>query len=127
MKYIKNFKRYNESIGLTDNIDQDEAQFNHDNNPVLKLKVKQYVESTLRSNNSLVILKMLGLKEEDMTDDNIDEIEKKAIEYFVKNPHKMPTVDEFENDNVAFNQQTTDDNLSDDRSIVPLTSNIGQQ
>lgn len=94
MKYLK----YYENFAMDHNVD-DQATFNHDNNPVLKLAAKEYVEKTLHSNQYKIIFDDLGLEAPkdvagDGLDELFDEIGKQAIEFYTKNPELMQNDEE---------------------------------
>ena len=103
MRYIKYFEKFigenvganNDNASIDDEIaGPDEATFDHSNSPVLRQRVQEYVHQVLHSNQSKIIFDALGLEEpEDVEgvelDSMFDEIEEKAIEYFIKHPHKM--------------------------------------
>lgn len=97
MKYLKNYSLFKEAIGINDEITgigADTGTYDHSNSPVLRLKVQEYVDGLLYSNQSILIFDALGLEQpKDLEgaemDDMYDQIRDKAIKYFMKNPHKM--------------------------------------
>ena len=108
MRYIKHFEKFkNENVmanadnsGVDDDITgPDTATFDHTHSPQLKLKVEEYVEQVLHSNQSKIIFDALGLEEpkelegQEM-DSMFDDIKQKAIEYFTKHPHKMVNLED---------------------------------
>ena len=128
MKYIKTFNLFTESQGITDDVRGDDAQYDHQNNPVLKLQIKSKVEELIRNDNTRkLVCDEMGIEipkevEGAEFDDMFDKLTDKAIEYFTKHPHRLPEEDKLEIDN-----QPTGQKLSDDRGYVPRTNNIGQQ
>lgn len=110
MKYIKRFEKYvsenvmanADNTSIDDEIGgPDEATFDHKDSPVLRQKVQEYVAQILHSNDNKIIFDALGIKQPDDVegselDSMYDEVEKKAIEYFIKHPHKM--IDPDQND-----------------------------
>lgn len=128
MKHIKSFNLFTESQGIMDEIRGDDAKFDHSNNPVLKLQIKAKVEDLIKSDNTRKsICDEIGIelpKEVDGAefDDMFDKLINVAIDYFMKNPHRLPETEEIEVDNIPTGQK-----LSDDRGHVPRTNNIGQQ
>jgi hypothetical protein len=55
MKHIKTFNLFTESQGITDDVRGDDAQYDHKNNPVLKLQIKAKVEELIRNDKSHII------------------------------------------------------------------------
>ena len=107
MKYIKHFEKFigenvfanNSNSSIDDEITgPDAATFDHSNSPVLREKVKEYVQQVLHSNQSKIIFDALGLEQPEVEgvelDSMYDDIEEKAIEYFIKHPHKMVDLDD---------------------------------
>lgn len=109
---------FKEAIGISDEISgigSDNGTYDHSNNPVLRLQVQDYVDGLLYSNQAILIFDALGLKQPDDVegaemDDMYDQIRDKAIDYFMKNPHKMQEPDDIEveeipieGDNIAIN------------------------
>lgn len=94
---MKNFNSFKESVGFNDGVSgigSDEATFDHSNNPVIKQQVIAYVDELLYSNQGKVIFDALGLEQPEELegaemDSMYDEIREKAINFFMKHPHKM--------------------------------------
>ena len=124
---MKTFIKFNEAMddAITG---PDMATFNHEKSPVLKEKVKEYVQTLLYSNQSKVIFDALGIEQpKDVSgaefDSMLAEVEEKAIKYFTRHPHKMQEVDEFSINQLGVSG-TSGNNNNGNNNGVPKVSNI---
>lgn len=126
MKHLKTFIKFNEA--MDDEITgPDEATFDHSKSPVLRQKVEEYVKSVLYSNQSKVIFDALGIKQpKDVQGSEFDSmlarVEEKAIEYFIKHPHKMPEVDEFSINQMGISGTSANNNNGNNNGVPKITN-----
>lgn len=91
MKYIK---LYEDFINDENRGQEAAAEYDHSNSPVIREEARKYVQSILYSNEYKLIFDELGLEapkevEGQQMNSMFDEIEEKAIDYYVKHPERM--------------------------------------
>jgi hypothetical protein len=126
MKYLINFKTF-ETVGFGSNITgigSDEATFDHSLSPVLKEKVKEYVERLINEQQFKILFNIIGKKapknvEAAEMDSMIDQVKDDVIAKLMKQPHKMINLDEIDVTPMMLAPNTS----NTDR--VPRTNNIG--
>jgi hypothetical protein len=126
MKYLINFKTF-ETVGFGSDITgigSDEATFDHSLSPVLKEKVKEYVERLINEQQFKILFNIIGKEapknvEAAEMDSMIDQVKDDVIAKLMKQPHKMINLDEIDVTPMmlAPNTSNTDG--------VPRTNNIG--
>ena len=110
MKFIKKFENF--ETDETRGIVSDYPEINQAN----QLEAKKYVDSIFDSGSGSDLYQMckdIGSKMP-VTDDDVDELKKRAVEYFIENPEKM------RGKNVKFSTYPISDS---DR--IPRTNNVG--
>jgi hypothetical protein len=126
MKYLINFKTF-ETVGFGSNITgigSDEGTFDHSLSPVLKEKVKEYVERLINEQQFKILFEIIGKEvpknvEAAEMDSMIDQVKDDVIAKLMKQPHKMINLDEIDVTPMmlAPNTSNTDG--------IPRTNNIG--
>jgi hypothetical protein len=126
MKYLINFKTF-ETVGFVSNITgigSDEGTFDHSLSPVLKEKVKEYVERLINEQQFKILFEIIGKEvpknvEAAEMDSMIDQVKDDVIAKLMKQPHKMINLDDInvEPMMLAPNTSNTDG--------IPRTNNIG--
>ena len=91
MKYIKHYENF-----INDQNRGQDPTFDHSLNPALKEEVKKYVNTILHSNQFKIIFDALDIEvpkdiSAEELDSMFDEVEEKAVAFFLKNPERMTT------------------------------------